>query len=293
MDRQADMTLRQRALKLLKNAWLIGLFGVVLLYLASNLGDAVQQLARLNAAQIIVSVGLLLLGRLLLFEHARRALLSAAHPLPYRAFFPVIALAHLTRYLPGGIWHFVGQGAYYRAQGVPLARVGRVLLLENLWLLLSSGLFASALLILAQTPDGVWALLLWPLVWVLLLRLLAQVLTQRIGWRFSLRLMGLQALMWLAFGASFALLLPAVDALLLMGAFVAAWLVGFVTVFAPGGLGTREATLVIILLAVLPANETFVLALVHRLLWVSAELLLGLLAVWVRRANNARAIKTS
>ncbi|WP_168221768.1 lysylphosphatidylglycerol synthase domain-containing protein [Aquisphaera giovannonii] len=52
-----------------------------------------------------------------------------------------------------------------------------------------------------------------------------------------------------------------------------AWLVGFFAIFAPGGLGVREACLVAMLSPWMPAEEAFVLSLAWRLVQVAAEML--------------------
>ena len=283
------MTLRRRIISLSKQLWLVALFVAVLLYIVANFNDVWQQLSRYTLQQVVLTMVLAAFGRLLLFNQARIAAEVAGFQHSYLRFFRVLALAQLARYIPGGIWHFVGQGAFYRNNGMPLMRAGRALLLENLWLLQSAALTAGALLILANASASGWVLVLWPLIWLALNALLARVLFAPMHWYEVLRVSVLQVLMWLLFSLSFAVLLPQFDVTLTTGAFIGAWVVGFVTVFAPGGLGTREGALVVLLLPVLPAQEALNVALLHRFLWILTEVLLGLAAVGLRYLQDHKA----
>jgi len=274
------MTLRRRIFSRLNQLWLVALFGAVLLYIGTNFNDVRQTVTAFSPGQLMLVMLLCAGGRLMLFYLAKLAINSAGAQQTYMQLFPVLALAQLARYLPGGIWHFVGQGAYYRKQGLNLLRVGRVLLLENLWLLHSAILAGSAALIVyAASMASTGGLLLWPFVWFAFNYLLTFSLLERPKPLTMLHVSLVQALMWVLFGLSFAVMLPEIDVWLALGAFIAAWAVGFVTVFAPGGLGTREAILVVLLLPVLPAEQALNIALLHRLLWILTEVVLGLAGV--------------
>jgi hypothetical protein len=63
-------------------------------------------------------------------------------------------------------------------------------------------------------------------------------------------------------------------------AFAAAWVLGFVTVPIPSGLGVREAMLVVLLPAY-PSSAVLAASIVHRLITLAAEVIL-LAAVWKR-----------
>ena len=58
---------------------------------------------------------------------------------------------------------------------------------------------------------------------------------------------------------------------LISSAFVASWLVGYLSFITPGGLGVREGALVILLTGILGPGEAGFLALVSRFLWMLAE----------------------
>jgi len=98
--------------------------------------------------------------------------------------------------------------------------------------------------------------------------------------------------MWLLLGLQAWLLLvqlaPGVGYPLAAGAFAFAWLVGFLVIIAPGGLGAREAALVLALSSLVGASAALSLALVSRILMTLADaagLALGLSLTTRKRAG--------
>ncbi len=69
----------------------------------------------------------------------------------------------------------------------------------------------------------------------------------------------------------------------LIFAYLIAWVLGFVVVGAPGGIGIREATLIYLLTPVLGSAEIIVLASAHRLIAISGELLGFLFALCFKK----------
>jgi hypothetical protein len=74
-------------------------------------------------------------------------------------------------------------------------------------------------------------------------------------------------------------------------AYVAAAVLGYVTVFAPSGLGVREGLLVILLQSYMPVGEAAFLAVASRLAAVAAELLLAALAASAGNNSPAGAVR--
>jgi uncharacterized membrane protein YbhN (UPF0104 family) len=83
--------------------------------------------------------------------------------------------------------------------------------------------------------------------------------------------------MWVLFGAHAWVLAVALGgrssqlAIVCVGAFALAWVVGLLVVIAPAGAGAREAALVLALGTVLDRPEALVLALVSRIIMVVAD----------------------
>ena len=68
--------------------------------------------------------------------------------------------------------------------------------------------------------------------------------------------------------------------------FSAAWLIGFLAVFAPGGIGIREAVIILLLSTLLSVEQATLCAIISRAAWHIAELLGVLLAALMSPAAS-------
>lgn len=195
----------------------------------------------------------------------------------WSAAFRIIALSQMAKYLPGNIGHFVGRAALARAQGLPLGPVISVTLLEVIWTLaLGLGIAAIALLLLLDTPlrgpfdllnqqwvilglAGALALAPWPA--IALLNRVSPGLSRRLGNGVVIsRPKALVALVTAAillscfcllgasafFQARYFFAIDAGELPSFIMLFATAWVAGYVTPGAPGGLGVREAALLVL-----------------------------------------------
>ena len=275
--------LKQRIILFAKWAWILLIIVGVSWYFSRNFDDVRQEIQRLSIVRLLTSLLLLIVGRLLIVELARTAVLATGSTQSYREMFRMVTLSELGKYLPGGIWHFVGRAGYYRTIGMTVTQAAKAIFTEHLWLAVSSALGGSILLVLYADDTysiiGVLALsVLWILFSIVTLRETALTPTIRV----LSRLIVLQSMIWLSLGLSYAVLLPLSldDGIwLTIGAFAVSWLVGFVAVMAPGGIGVREVAITTLMLPLFPSQTTLILASVHRLLWVGVEILLGLIAL--------------
>jgi hypothetical protein len=271
----------RRALPLVKRAWVVVIFGGVLLYLARNASQVAEHLRLISLPRIGAAAFLLLVSKLLLVELSRRSVTLVGRSVPYRRMFYINALSQLAKYLPGGVWHFAGRAAYYRADAIPLAQTLQAMIAENLWLVGAAGFVGLASLSL-WVLDGLrvavvlvglaalWAAALWGI------RRWRGVPAH---WREIAAGFMLQGSAWVLIGASLWVMLPDAPLALGVSAFCLSWVIGYVTIVAPGGLGVREAILTALLADALSADAALVYAGVNRLLWVTVEVALGLAAI--------------
>jgi glycosyltransferase 2 family protein len=154
--------------------------------------------------------------------------------------------AQLGKYVPGSLWQYAGRSALARAHGVPLRLVGKSLPIELCAMTYAAAAFSILLL-------G-W----WGVVGLIAVAGAAPLAGSRLGrdrvvLRTAARATLLYAPAWPFIGVSFwmtarALVhVPANDLPVYTGAFAAAWIVGLLAIYAPGGLGVREAVLVLLL----------------------------------------------
>ena len=263
-------------LNILKWFWMAAVLAAFAVYLWQNFSDILENLSKISPLLLVASLLIAMLGRLLFITLSSEVLALQGYPQPFRSVFYLAATSELGKYLPGGVWHLLGRAAYYRVLGLSPATISRALLQENAWQLLSAGMIGTFFLIMAYTGNY-WAIGILLLCWWLILYLFVR---KAAIWRISAQIF-LHSMIWLLFAYSFTLLLPNLDSfgfLLSMSAFCLSWVLGYLIIFAPGGLGVREAAIVAFLAPIMPPEQAIVYALVHRLLWVLIELLYGLIA---------------
>lgn len=273
-----------RLIRIAKWLWLVLVAGTVVRYLWAHWDEIGPQLRAISPARLALAAACLIASKLLLVIVSQRSVALAGHRIGYRRMFAVNALSQLAKYLPGGIWHFVGRAGFYHADGLPLRAVTRAMVVENLWLVLSAflaGLIGTLAYYLSGARAGIAAAGLlavwWALLWLIRLRFGGVR-----SWRAGLSGLALQAAVWALVGISLWIILPGVSGwgsvALAIGAFCLSWVVGYVAVFAPGGIGVRETVMAALLVPLLAAPDALIYAAVHRFVWVAAELALGILA---------------
>lgn len=75
---------------------------------------------------------------------------------------------------------------------------------------------------------------------------------------------------------SFNISLPLSDVIILSGYYSLSWFLGYISFFAPGGLGVTEVSLAFFLSSLIPTELTFIIAIFYRLLLTLSELLVFL-----------------
>lgn len=277
--------MRVLARRALRVAWFVILIVGLALALRSRWTEVRHELATLDAVGLWSSMGVALLGVGASSGIWHQMLTGLGEPLPLRVSLRIFFVGQIGKYLPGAVWPAVTQAALAREHGVaPRATVSAVTLF--LWVHLITGT-AVAVPILALTGR-------LPLLTLVALPVLVALLTPRLlGWSLQtlfrlarrrplrqlpdathlLRGVAWALVMWTCYGLHVHLLTAAVDdpVGVVTGAavFAAAWVVGFVLVIAPAGVGPREAAIVALL--PLSAGAGLVVALVSRLIMSIAD----------------------
>jgi uncharacterized membrane protein YbhN (UPF0104 family) len=195
--------------------------------------------------------------------------------------------AQLGKYIPGSIWQYAGRAAVARTNGIPVGPVGVSLAVEFAAAAIAAGSMAAFLL-------GWWGALILVAMAVVLVAGRRPTRT-RLPAFVTLRATLLYLPVWLLLGASFWLCarglvaVPTSDLALYMGAFAVAWLAGLLAIYAPGGLGVREAVLVALLHGRIGAADALVVAAASRLMLILADVLLaGASTAALRRSGRPR-----
>ncbi len=192
--------------------------------------------------------------------------------------------AQLGKYIPGSIWQYAGRAAVARTNGIPVGPVGVSLAVEFAAAAIAAGSMAGFLL-------GWWGALIIAAVAVLLAAG-GRTRRSRLPAFATIRATLLYVPVWLVLGTSFWLCarglveVPANDLALYIGVFSVAWLTGLVAIYAPGGLGVREAVLVALLHGRIGAADALVVAAASRLMLVLADVLLAAVSTAALRGRS-------
>ena len=189
--------------------------------------------------------------------------------LPWHRIMWGYSVSFLPRYIPGNIWGYLSRSQWFsQNHNVSFAVTNGGSILEVLGITVSDGLWLGIYFSSHSGGSLQWAVLttaiLVPLVLGAILQRLPEWehLAQRLPgyprkWNVSLRLslpmwlrvVGLYMILWLCYGAATFFLVGSLGfpnvGTLLEGTFVfgVAWLIGFLIVFVPAGLGVREVAL--------------------------------------------------
>jgi uncharacterized membrane protein YbhN (UPF0104 family) len=194
--------------------------------------------------------------------------------------------AQLGKYIPGSVWQYAGRAAVARSYGIPGRAVGFSLPIEFAASAIAAGSMAGFLL-------GWWGGLIVAAVAIALI-LGDGLARDRRAARATIHATLFYVPVWLLLGASFWLCARALvaaslhDLALYTGAFAVAWLAGLLAIYAPGGLGVREAVLVALLASHIGAADALVVAAASRLILIAVDLGLAGVASAARRRSRPR-----
>ncbi|MEO5626962.1 MAG: hypothetical protein ABIQ70_13215 [Dokdonella sp.] len=249
---------------------------------------------------LLVVIGLWASLHLLTPALSRIMLMESGADVSYRALLEIHVGRLPARYLPGGIWHTVSRVIDLRARGVSRAQLSIMVLLENSVPLAVAVALGGLCLCLSDSAGwltlaaalGGSALLACP--WLLLRhRSLAQGTSFRI--RSYLRLIALTTLFWLGaatafycFWSAFPQARGGASALQIYGTYLLAWSAGFVSVFAPQGIGVFESVAALFLRGTLAFAGAAVLIAGFRVAILAADMLAFGFLFAIRRVRSAQ-----
>lgn len=265
---------------------------------ARSWDDVVAALGRVDARAVVAALALTALyvvGTLLSW---RTVLADLGSPLRLRDATPLFVVSQLGKYVPGGVWNVVAAAELGAGHRIPRRRSASAMAVAVLVSLVTGGVVALIAVGLAPTARDsyAWVVALVPLLVVLLVpavlnRLLAWAL--RVARREPLEhpltthgtgvAVGWSLVAWLAAGAQVWVLATAVGMpattrtfALCVGGYALAWVVGFLVVVAPAGLGAREVVLGAVLAGQLDRGSVIAVVLLSRIAMTVVDVAAGL-----------------
>ncbi|GLZ03903.1 membrane protein [Actinomadura sp. NBRC 104412] len=278
---------------------------------AAQWEETVRAFRALSWATLVGAFAVACAGSFVWMLGWRAFLAGLGSPLPVRATFRISAISQLGKYVPGKVWALLTQIEMTREYKVPRLRSFSSQMLA-IATSCAAGL-ALAAVTLPLTSDAArdrywWLFALAP---VLLVALHPRIVTwcldtalklvkrppleHPVSLGRTLVAVGWTMLGWVVYGVHLWMLCAAVGGkgaglpFQAAGAYALAFVVGLLVFIAPGGIGAREAVLVMVLSPVLPTGGPILVALSSRVLLTLADL--GLAGVAFLMGRNRRPVQ--
>ncbi|HII14810.1 MAG TPA: hypothetical protein HA362_00695 [Nanoarchaeota archaeon] len=197
--------------------------------------------------------------------------------------------SQMIKYLPGTIWMFISRVYDCQKCGIEKKTAILSIYMECILLGLSALILSIALnyrIIGQYVPVAVLIpifmaslLLIHPAVLNKILSIFKKkgIQIKTYSYRRLLGLLIFYIISWAPLGMGFALLvnsitpIPFSDYPYVAGAFILSWVLGFISIFSPGGIGVREGAIAIILAQILPEPIAIIAAFGSRIWWIIIE----------------------
>ena len=267
-------------------------------------GDAAPRLRNANAVDLGIALAVVALYYLVFVVGWLRILAAYGIRVPYRVALQAEMLSMLAKYVPGGVWTPAARVVALRRFGVKDTPVvlATILLEAGLSAIAGVGVFAVGLALVGDSdapllPLAAFAVVVTVLLWPPVFHAVATRLLRPFGAedvaplrsRTVFELLAFYALTWPLGGLALFFLLrsvggdPAVSSIpFLGGASAVGAIVAVLAIFAPSGLGVREASMYGLLLAVVSEGVALGATVLNRLAITIVEaglLLVGVLLV--------------
>jgi uncharacterized membrane protein YbhN (UPF0104 family) len=265
----------------------------------SSLSDA-------EPAWLVLAVVCAALGMLAVALPWKRALRIVGIEAGFGACITWYFVGEIGKYVPGGIWPVVGRAELARRGGHPRSGAYASVALSLGALYLSDMVLVALLLPLRFVDDSssLWVLLLLPvglallhhrpLTWMVELaeKAMKRKLDVRIPpWSESLKLIACYLPAWALIGTATWCVARAFDPnvswLTIAPAAMLSWVVGFVLVPVPGGVGVREAAFVALVGGAVPSGVRATVSVVARLVFMLVDALGAVIGGAVVRRHDA------
>lgn len=288
--------------RLLQIAIIVTIFGFLFHTLYANWNEVRAYDWKVNYPILAVSFLFTLVSASFYVYPLKLVLSRLGAPLTYRKTFRLFFMSQLARYIPGMVWGVLSW-AYLaeREEGVRKTTSTTALTVHLLFQVVSGVVVFVLTIPFWQNAIDLAGLmpvvLLLPLGLLLLqpalvnrgfnfaLRLAGeQPLNVRWGYRYVLMQLGLWIVGWLGRGLASLLLINSIASCapsklpIVTGIFAIAWVIGFVTILTPSGLGVMEGSLTLLLSFHFPVYVAVVVALLTRLMRTIADIVCAVIA---------------
>ncbi|MCX5761241.1 MAG: lysylphosphatidylglycerol synthase domain-containing protein [Gemmatimonadetes bacterium] len=296
---------------LVRRALQVALLAFVAWYVARHWGEYehVLSAARLDWGAITGSCALVFISYLVLIQTWRQTVQAWGEQLTFADGARIWFISNLGKYVPGKVWAIAAMGTLAREAGIsPVAAVGSSLVVQLVNIVTGFGVFVVAGAHVLRLPGGstaafvalALALVCTPWLVPFAVRTLNRVSTRQ----FAVPHLPARAiwwagtgttLAWVLYGVAFQWFVAGISGGATAGTtgdwiaiFVGPYLLGFVALFSPGGLGVREGAMLVALeQAGLATGALAALLVTASRLWLTVlEIIPGVLFLMIHPANR-------
>jgi hypothetical protein len=119
-------------------------------YFKEHFAETKIYLTTISWWRLALSLLFILIARLVLVKVAVWSVESEGWYFPYLEMLKIYAITQLAKYLPGGIWQYVGRYGFYRSKAMNNKQTIRGMITENIWLISSAAIVGSLYYIISK-----------------------------------------------------------------------------------------------------------------------------------------------
>lgn len=315
VTRWLGLLVRLMRTKAARFGFLAAVLAILGLTLATEAGTLWHQAQRLSLPYLLLAGVLSIAGLFCNLMVWREIITDLGSPMSVAAAWRIFFMGNLSKYIPGSVWPVLVQAELGADRGIPRSRSALSVLISYT-VMTCSGVVVAAITLPFAAAGSVaqyfWILFLIPVgiailsppVLNRLLRLVLRaarqpVLGQGVSYRGLARTMAWAMGAWAVNGLMIYVLMRQLAGdgqgtlLVSVGAYSLSWAVGFLAVFAPAGLGVREAVMIATLHAQTTTAIAITVALVQRALSVVADAATGGIAVGLVGRRQLRQMRNA
>lgn len=245
---------------------------------------------RLNLVNLTISFVCLIVNFLFFVEGWRVTIRKLGSTISFENSFWIMSSSQIAKYVPGGIWFVVGSIYLGKSEKLKEEIVALSIVVETGLTFLVGILLFLLSISLVEQKFSVNFLFMIPVFFLFLIALYPPFLNRLIN--FALGIVKRPAInldisyfqilklsiyffgLWISQIIGFYFLINAIYPIALSkifnlaGAYTLSWMTGFVVIFAPGGLGVREAMMTLLLSPILPAPLAIAISFIARV-WIT------------------------
>ena len=243
---------------------------------------------------ICLSFLILFFAKVLLTLFMYYSIICVNKKLSFWSCYCIYHTSQLAKYIPGNIWHLVSKGVMYKNHGFTLNDIKNAILVENILLVGSAFLFGIGILSLYNYHFLVQLILKYKvgfsiaaalvflcfILFIIFFNSSTFMFFRNIKVRTSIKICFVQTCIWFSLGLNFYVIIEpfvpkSCTVLEIVGWFAVAYGLGYITPFAPAGMGVRESVLVFGLSPFLQYETIVIGAVFTRIIYVIVEIVLA------------------